>query len=130
LKDYLGRVCTESAAIPAEFATFEAALVDLRGRFDHLADAVATHAELEADKKQPLADAAAELHEAATLYETDRKKLLPNIGDVTKKYVKALPEKNDKQHNAVRCSTPLPSRSLASSSKEICSTSLSRVSRV
>ncbi len=51
-------------------------LADLRGRFDRLADAVAKHAELDAEKKQPLADAAIELREAATLYETDREKLL------------------------------------------------------
>jgi len=37
VKDYLGSFCTESAAIPAALATFEAALADLRGRFERLA---------------------------------------------------------------------------------------------
>jgi type I restriction enzyme M protein len=48
VKNYLGRVCTESDAVPAALATFEATLADLRGRFDRLADAVTKHAELEA----------------------------------------------------------------------------------
>ena len=47
VKDYLGRVCAESAAIPATLAAFEATLADLRGRFERLADAAAKHAGLE-----------------------------------------------------------------------------------
>jgi type I restriction enzyme M protein len=79
VKDYLDRVCGESAKIPAELATFESTLAELRGRFDVLAKAVATHADLDAEKKQALADAVTELNEAATLYEADRKKLLEAI---------------------------------------------------
>ena len=43
VKDYLGRICTESEAVPATLATFETTLADLRGRFDGLADTVAKH---------------------------------------------------------------------------------------
>ena len=57
VKDYLGRVCAESAAVPATLAPFETTLADLRGRFDALAKAAAKHADLDADKKQALADA-------------------------------------------------------------------------
>jgi type I restriction enzyme M protein len=94
-------------AIWTVLASFEATLADLRARFYHLADAVVKHAELEADKKQSVADAAAELREAAMLYEGDRKRLLANIGDFTKKYAKALPEKNDKQHAARKTFDPI-----------------------
>ncbi|MBI4515808.1 MAG: SAM-dependent DNA methyltransferase, partial [Deltaproteobacteria bacterium] len=79
VKDYLGRVCAESAAIPAALAPFEGTLADLRGRFDVLADAVAKHADVGAEKKQALADAVIELREAATLYQRDGKKALDDI---------------------------------------------------
>jgi type I restriction enzyme M protein len=107
VKDYLTRICAESVAIRAVLATFETTLADLRGCFDHLADTVVKHVELEPDKKQRLADAVAELREAAMLYEADRKKLLANLEDFTKKYAKALPEKNDKQHNARKAFDPI-----------------------
>ena len=74
VKDYLGRVCAESAAVPATLAPFDTTLVDLRGRFDALAKTVAKHAALEVDKKQPLADAVTELREAHTLYAADTHK--------------------------------------------------------
>jgi len=107
VKDYLGRVCTESAAIPAALASFEAALADLRGRFDRLGNAVAKHAELRAEKKQPLADAATELCEAATLYEADRKKLLESLRAFGGKYAKGLPGENNAQHAARKALDPI-----------------------
>jgi len=100
VKDYLGRVSEESAAIPAALTTFEMTLADLRGRFDRLADAAAKHGALEADKKAALADASTELREASALYETDRKKLLASLRAFGEKYAKALPGENDKQHAA------------------------------
>ena len=106
VKDYLGRVCEESAAIPAALATFETTLADLRGRFDRLADAAAKHGALEADKKAPLADAATELREASALYEADRKKLLASLRAFGEKYAKALPGENDKQHAARKAFDP------------------------
>ena len=107
VKDYIGRICTESDAVPAALATFEATLADLRGRFDRLADAVAKHTKLEAEKKQPLADAASELHEAAALYETDREKLLANLRTFGQKYAKALPGENTAQHAARKAFDPI-----------------------
>lgn len=100
VKDYLGRVCAESAAVSARLAPFETTLADLRGRFDALARVVAMSATLDPDKKQPLADAVTELTEAATLYEADAKTLLAGLAEFGRKYAKALPEKNDAQHAA------------------------------
>ena len=97
VKEYLGRVCTESATVPATLAPFETTFTDLRGRFDVLVKAVES-TQLDADKKQPLADAVTELREAATLYEADAKKLLAGLSDFGRKYAKTLPEKNDAQH--------------------------------
>ena len=107
VKDYLGRVCAESAAVPGTLAAFEATLADLRGRFDALAKAAAKHADLDADKKQALADAVTELREAATLYEADAKKLLASLAAFGQKYAKALPDKNDAQHAARKAFDPI-----------------------
>jgi type I restriction enzyme M protein len=107
VKEYLRRVCTESEAVPATLVTFEATLAGLRGRFDRLADAVAKHAEIEFEKKQPLAEATTELWEAAALYETDREKLLTNLRNFGQKYGKALPGKNEAQHVARKAFDPI-----------------------
>lgn len=108
VKDYLGRVCAESAEIPAALATFETTLADLRGRFDALAKSVAKHADLDAAKKQALADAVTELRAAATLYETDRKKLLDAIAGFVVRHSRASgnPD-NHAQHTARKAFDPI-----------------------
>jgi type I restriction enzyme M protein len=106
VKEYLGCVCTESEAIPDKLAAFETTLTDLRGRFDRLADAVAKHAELDAAKKQSLADAATELREAVALYKTDREKLLANLMTFNRKHAKSLPDGNDAQRAAREAFNP------------------------
>jgi len=100
VKDYLGRVCEESSAIPAALTTFETTLSDLRERFDRLAGATAKHGAIEADRKASLADAATELREALAPYETDRTKLFASVQAFGEVYAKALPGENDKQHAA------------------------------
>lgn len=107
VKDYLGRVCAESAAVPGTLAPFATTLADLRGRFDALAKAAATHADLRADQKQALGDAVGELREAATLYEVDAKKLLASLGAFGQKYSRALPDENDAQHAARKAFDPI-----------------------
>jgi type I restriction enzyme M protein len=107
VKEYLGRLCAESDAVPAALATFEATLADLRGRFDRLGGAVKKHAELEAEKKQQLADAAKELREAAAPYETDRKKLLKSLHTFGQKCARALPDENAAQHAARKAFDPI-----------------------
>ena len=107
VKDYVGRVCTESAAVPGTLAPFETTLADLRERFNALAKAVAKHADLDADREQALADAVSELYEAATLYEADAKKLLASLSTFGQKHAKALPDKNDAQHAARQAFNPI-----------------------
>jgi len=102
VKDYLGAVCSESAAVAEKLADFEKTLADLRGRFAGLAKAVEKDATLDADKKKAVADAFAELAEAETPYKTDRARLLTDIDSFRKKYAMALPEQNESQHAARR----------------------------
>jgi type I restriction enzyme M protein len=105
--DYLGQVCTESGAIPCTLATFDTTLAELRQRFQPLARAVQKHADLDAAKKQALADAVAELRDGVKPYETDRAKLLAALEGFGKQYVKRLPEANEKQHAARQAFDPI-----------------------
>jgi type I restriction enzyme M protein len=107
VRDYLGNVCTESASIPENLAAFETTLADLRQRFASLTKTVGSQAALDAEKKQALADAAAELLDAAKPYETDRAKLLADLGGFRKTFAKALPEANDRQHAARKAFDPI-----------------------
>jgi type I restriction enzyme M protein len=107
VKDYLGRVCAEGTAVPGMLAPFETTLADLRGCFDALAKAATEHADLDANKKQALADAVTELHEAAILYQADAKKLLASLSAFSQEYAKALPDKNDAQHAARKAFDPI-----------------------
>jgi type I restriction enzyme M protein len=100
VKEYLGGVYTESAAVAATLTPFETTLADLQSRCDTLTKAVAKHAELNAQKIQALVKAVAELSEAAAPYERDRKKLLASMQAFHQKYAKALPGENDAQHTA------------------------------
>jgi type I restriction enzyme M protein len=106
VKDYLGRVCAETMAIPAVLAAFEGTLTELRGRFERLADSVAKHAQLETEKAQPLADAATELRDATALYGVDAKKLVANLRAFGQKYAKAPPGENAAQHTARKAFDP------------------------
>src|SRR5438093_2293426 len=89
VKDYLARVCAESAGVARMLTPFEPTIADMRGRFDVLATAAAKDADLDAGQKQALADAVADLREAATLYEADAKKLLVSLTSFHQKYAKA-----------------------------------------
>jgi type I restriction enzyme M protein len=106
VKDYFGRVCAESAAVPTTLSPFDTTLGDLCGRFDALAKAVARHPDLNAHKKQALADAVTELRDTATLYEADVKKLLERLSAFAQKYAKTLPDKNDAQHTVRKAFDP------------------------
>jgi type I restriction enzyme M protein len=99
-------VCAESEAVPATLAPFETTLDDLRGRFEALSKAVAGHADLGDEKKQPLAEAVAELREDHTLYEADAKRLLASLAGFVRKYAKDLPATNDPQHAARKAFDP------------------------
>ena len=103
---YLGRVCTESAAVPAVLDTFETTLTDLRSRYEALAVAVVGSADTDADKKKLMVDAAHEHREAYTFYEADAKKLVAGLAGFSRKFAKVPPEQNDAQHAARKAFDP------------------------
>jgi type I restriction enzyme M protein len=107
VRNYLGQVCTESVAIPQTLTAFETTLADLRRRLASLTRAVEKHADLDAGKKQALADAAAELGNAAKPYETDRARLLADLDAFRTQFAAALSEANDKQHAVRRAFDPI-----------------------
>ena len=100
VKQYLGSVCKESAAIADELTTFETGLAGLRERFDACEKGLKKLADLDAEKKKAALDAAAELRDAQKPYEADRVNLLKALDGFCKKHCKALPTTNDKQHTA------------------------------
>ena len=107
VKDYLARVCAESAAVPGVLTPFETTLADLRGRYDALAKTAAKHADLDAEKKKALGDAVTELREAATLYVADAKKLLKGLeGYISRHSRESGNPVNEKQHAARKAFDP------------------------
>jgi len=107
VQDYLRQLSMESAAIAPALSAFEATLADLRKRFAPFAKAVEKHANIEAEKKQGLIAAIAELTDAKKPYETDRAKLLAQLDKFANQYAKAPPKENDKQHAARKAFDPI-----------------------
>ena len=58
--------------------------------------------DLDADKKQALADAATELRDAATLYEADAKTLLASLAAFGQKYAEGAARRRTKRQHAAR----------------------------
>jgi type I restriction enzyme M protein len=100
VRDYLGQVCTESGAVPAALAAFEATLAELRGRVRALADAPKSRDEVDDEQTRPLGEAVAELDDAVRLYEMDRAALVSGLQEFTGRYAADLPGENDAQHAA------------------------------
>src|SRR5687768_14559365 len=61
VKDYLGRVCAESAAVSGVLAPFDTTLAELRVRFETLAEAAMKHLDVDAERMQTLGDSVREL---------------------------------------------------------------------
>jgi type I restriction enzyme M protein len=89
VRDYLGAVCAEGAAIPAKLTAFEKTLTDLRGHFSGLIQSVDMDGTLDADKTKALVEAAAELADAEKPYETDCARLLADLDSFRTQYTMA-----------------------------------------
>ncbi|MGH8428602.1 MAG: HsdM family class I SAM-dependent methyltransferase, partial [Gammaproteobacteria bacterium] len=98
VRDYLGRVCAESAAVPAALEPFVTTLADLHGLFSVISKAADKQGDLDAGKKKALADTVTELGKAATGYKTSAKHLRANLEAFRKTYENALPQTNAAQH--------------------------------
>jgi len=106
VKSYLGRVCAESAAAAEVLLPFEATLADLGRRFDAIAKPIQVHNGIDAPQKQAVAGAITELRDATALYEADAKSLREDLAAFSRKYARALPEKNEPQHTARKAFLP------------------------
>jgi type I restriction enzyme M protein len=111
VQQYLGSVCTESAAIPEELNAFEATLTSLRERFDTCAKTLKKLDQLDAEKTKAVTEAVAELRDAVKPYETDCAHLLHDIEGFRKDTGKTLPATNEKQHAARQAFEPMAERS-------------------
>lgn len=107
VRDYLRKICTESKTVPDALAAFEATLSDLSGRYAALEKIVLKQKDINADQVKALSDAATELQATEKPYSADRAKLMNDIDGFSKKYSKALPEANDKQHAARKAFNPM-----------------------
>src|SRR5207253_9601766 len=110
VQQYLGSVCTESAAIPEELNTFEATLTSLRERFDTCAGTLEKLDQLGTEKTKAVTEAAVELLDAVKPYETDRACLLDDLEGFRKDICKTLPATNEKQHTARQAFEPMAER--------------------
>ena len=84
VEEYLARVCTEAAAVPATVADFDATLSEFINSTDNLSDP----------------DASRELIDATRLYAVDRDRLTTNLQDFIDKYGRNVPADNETQHAA------------------------------
>ena len=98
IKQYLEQVRAESTAIEPSLEQFDATLLEIQARFDLLARAVARHEGIDDQQKMAIADAIAELREAAVLYEADRRRLVSCLKGFSEKCGKQIPGENVLQH--------------------------------
>lgn len=110
VKDYLESICAQVEAAPGKLSAFEKTRGELQSRFIALGRAVEKEEAIEAEKKKALAEAVAELAEAAKLYEPDRIRLLADLKGFQKRCGSSLSEKNDPQHKAHQAFDPLAER--------------------
>ncbi len=110
VRQYFGSVCEECKAIPDMLAAFEVTLKCLRERFDAAGKTIENAAQLDADKRQAVAEAATELRDACKPYEADREAMLDVIADFRKDICKKLPATNEKQHAGRLAFDPIADR--------------------
>ena len=107
VRDYLDRVCAESAAVPEGSRPSRPRSPTCADAFDALAKAVAKHADLDAGKKQALADAVSRTARGRALYEGDGKKLLASLADIrTRNTRRRCPRRTMRSTRRARRSTP------------------------
>jgi type I restriction enzyme M protein len=110
VKDYLGSVCRECAAIPSALAEFDAGTAAVTDTLAAFTKAIKEVKDLDATHRQSLVDAQAELTEAVAAYAGDRDELLKEIAAYAKTTCKALPATNDKQHATRKAFDPIAER--------------------
>lgn len=110
VKDYLGAVCRECAAIPDAVAAFDEAHKTIAGDLAAFGKAVQGIEALDAARRQAFTNAVAEFTETTKAYAADRDALLKEIDAYRKSTCKALPAANNKQHAARKAFDPIAER--------------------
>jgi type I restriction enzyme M protein len=110
VRDYFARICREAAAVPSELDAFDATRMALQAQLSAFADSVNDLKTVAPEQKQPLADALAELAEAAAAYDADRMVLIKELTAFRTEGEAALLETNEAQHAARQTFDPLAER--------------------
>jgi type I restriction enzyme M protein len=107
VKEYLGKVCQECAAIPAAVAAFDKVADTITTTLTAFAKAVKGIKGIGDGSRQPLSDALAELAETTNAYAGDRDSLLKGLVAFRKTTCKTLPSTNKAQHSARAAFDPI-----------------------
>lgn len=110
VKSYFAAICDEIALIKANLDAFDATLPETRELFQAFADGVKGLDEVDAEAKEPLTGALAELTEAIDAYVPDRASLVNDLDGFRKKTATDLPENNADQHDGRATFDPLAKR--------------------
>ena len=109
-RSYFGKVRDEVARIPTALSTFDDTLAELKKQLQAFAVSVTPLDNVDADKKQSLAEALTELAEALATYEADRKGLVVDLEAFGEQTAKALPATNAEQQTSRQSFDPLAER--------------------
>jgi type I restriction enzyme M protein len=107
IEHYFAAICEESREIGPKIEVFERTLAELRERFMTLSKNPESDASSDEEKKNAFASALKELMDAERPYESDRDRLLANLGEFLDRYTNNLPNKNDDQHAARKTFDPI-----------------------
>ena len=107
VKDYLGKVCDEALAIPAELDSFENTLVELREQLSAFVDSIKNLEAISPVQQAALAEALSELVDVENAYVSDRTHLIEGLSRFRSLYETALPVTNLDQHSARIAFEPL-----------------------
>ncbi len=112
VKEYLLQVCAEATAIPAELASFEASLDELRGQLLAFKFPLPCAGEgqgegVTPDQLPPFTETLAEFTEAETAYQADREILVKELESFRRLYEASPPTMNLDQHAAREAFAPL-----------------------
>jgi type I restriction enzyme M protein len=104
---YFGAICEESREIGAKIDAFERTLAELREQLVVLSKNDGSDSSPGEEKKKAFSSALTELVDAERPYESDRDRLLANLGEFLDRYTNNLPNKNDDQHAARKTFDPI-----------------------
>lgn len=107
VRNYIGRLCQESAAVDDALSRFDNLLADTHTPLAAFSKAVSDIDSVSPEPQQAIQDSLIELTEALHAYQGDRATLVKGLTGFNKKFCSALPETNKAQHAARQSFDPL-----------------------